>query len=122
MSNGPTHQIAAAFIAGGICLHKEAERGEKTAEPFLMAAFAALTTNLPDVLEPAANPNHRKFFHGLAFAALVAKVTQELYQWQPKDETGKMIRFILLGVGGGYLIHLLLDFFTPKSLPLVGKI
>jgi len=122
MSNGPTHQIAAAAIVGGICLHKEAERGEKTLAPFVNAALAALTTNLPDILEPANNPNHRQFFHGLAFAAVVAKLTHELYQWEPQNENDALIRSVLLVVGGGFLIHLFLDFLTPKSLPLVGKI
>lgn len=122
MSNGLTHQIAAAAIVGGICLHKENEQGEKTAEPFLKAALAALATNLPDVLEPATNPNHRQFFHGAIFAALVAKITHVLYQWEPKDDQERLARSILMVVGGAYLIHLLLDFFTPKSLPMIGKI
>lgn len=33
-----------------------------------MGAAAACFPSLPDVLEPAVHPNHRKFFHSVTFA------------------------------------------------------
>ena len=39
--------------------------------PFMMGAATALMPSIPDLLEPATHPNHRKFFHSVAAALLV---------------------------------------------------
>jgi membrane-bound metal-dependent hydrolase YbcI (DUF457 family) len=87
---------------------------------FLQIAFFALggaaCAALPDIIEPATNPNHRAAFHSVAFAGVVSygafgKHTEEL-----TPEQRHMTRVAALS----YLSHLFLDAQTPKSLPLVG--
>ncbi|MHC4678197.1 MAG: hypothetical protein ACYTEK_05810, partial [Planctomycetota bacterium] len=74
-------------------------------------AFATL----PDWIEPATNPNHRKFFHSLASAGLVS------YGMFGKH-THKMDVNLLdcvRPIGFTYLSHLAADATTRKSLPLI---
>lgn len=121
MSNAATHQITAALAVGLACMCDEADNGKATAKPLFAAALAAKLTKLPDILEPAIHPNHRQFFHGLAFASLVGLTGYRLYQWEPQDKWEEFVRFVLLVGAGSYLVHLMLDATTPKSLPLMGK-
>lgn len=76
---------------------------------------------MPDLLEPAVNPNHRQFFHSIVFAFLVGVLMRELYRWQPETEVGQIGRRLLLLAAGTYLVHLAMDSTTSKSLPLIGK-
>lgn len=67
------HQWTAALATGAVLRSREVDRGEATAAwPLAGGGLAALLTKLPDVLEPAAYPHHRQFFHSVAFAAVVA--------------------------------------------------
>ena len=71
---------------------------------------------LPDIIEPADNPNHRALFHSLACAGLLTygafgKLTAVLW-----PENKHAIRIATLS----YLSHLLLDSETPKGLPMIG--
>ena len=74
---------------------------------------------LPDMIEPALNPNHRKFFHSFTFGTGVSYAMYKVYKWEPNDSVEKVLRGILLILGGAYLSHLILDASTPKSLPLI---
>lgn len=86
---------------------------------FQIATFAlggAACAALPDIIEPATNPNHRALFHSVACAGAVSygafgKHTQKL---SPEE------RHTLRVAALSYLSHLFLDSQTPKSLPLVG--
>jgi len=74
------------------------------------------------MLEPASHPNHRQLFHSLAFAGVLGVAAHKLYTWEPDSPFDEATRFVLLVGVGAYLIHLLLDAGTPKSLPLIGKL
>lgn len=121
MSIGPTHRIIAALAVSGTLVHLE-HGGKQTGMPLIGGALAAFLTNLPDMLEPAAHPNHCQFFHSLAFAAAVGLGWRKLYLWQPEDEAQKLLRFALQVGCAAYLVHLSLDASTSRSLPIVGKI
>lgn len=105
----------------GVIGHAERQRGVATAWPMAGAGLAAVATRLPDVLEPALHPNHRQFFHSVAFAALIAAGWRKLYEWQPQDDGERLLRTGLMVCAGAYLCHLALDAMTAKSLPLLGK-
>lgn len=75
---------------------------------------------LPDILEPADHPNHRQFFHGLLFAAVLGYSGYKLYEWKPEESWQKTMRMLGLIAIGAYLIHLVMDATTPKSLPVIG--
>lgn len=87
--------------------------------PVAMGAAAALMPSLPDLLEPAVHPNHRKIFHSFAMAATVTFGLRQAYKWDPKTDWERLIRFLVLAGGAAYLGHLARDAFTAKSLPLV---
>lgn len=71
---------------------------------------------LPDILEPAQNPHHRKSFHSIAAAVVLAKILYKVDKApgrHPDNRDG-------IHCGGlGYLSHLALDMLTPMSLRLI---
>lgn len=121
MANGITHQLVAVTVVGTACLHSESIQQETSGKPLAGAALAAALTNLPDVLEPALHPKHRQFFHSWAFAGILGLAAHKIYKWEPENGFDESVRFVLLVGAGAYLLHLLLDAGTPKSLPLIGK-
>lgn len=120
--NGPTHRLAAGIAVGFFVAKGEGATGQPTSKPFLCGAAAAVFTNLPDVLEPATSPNHRQFFHSLAFAALLGAGLYKLYEWEPRTDGERLLKGLAALAGSAYLIHLALDATTRKSLPLLGKL
>lgn len=118
--NRSTHQLVAGAAAGIYLAKRESMAGAATIKPLLGGAAAALFTNLPDILEPATSPNHRRIFHSLAFAAFLTTCLYQLNQWQPQTNSEKLLRGMGMLTVSAYLIHLALDFTTPKCLPLVG--
>lgn len=118
--NRSTHQLVAGAIAGIYLVDRERTAGATTIRPLLGSTAAAVFTNLPDLLEPAKSPNHRAFFHSLAFAAFLGTCLHQLNQWQPQTDAEKLLRGLGILAMSAYLIHLALDFTTAKSLPLIG--
>ena len=123
MANGFAHAVMGATAGFATAL---AEKDEVQANPELLIAAPAvglLFGKSPDVIEPAfKNPNHRQFFHSIAFACAVGFGLKKVYDWEPEDGFEKAIRLLTLCAGIGYLSHLMLDATTPKSLPLIGKL
>ena len=121
MSNARAHAIAAAAVAGACHLiHEHKQNREPTLAPVVTALLASKLGSLPDLLEPAIHPNHRRVFHSVAFGALVIWVGKKLYDWDPETPFEEIVKWIALTAGAAYITHLLLDLRTPKSLPLVG--
>jgi hypothetical protein len=85
-------------------------------------SVGAFCGSLPDLLEPAIHPNHRQFFHSVAFGLMVAAGMGQLYRWAPDEPWQRVLRGTALIAGGAYLVHLLMDATTAKSLPLVGRL
>lgn len=77
--------------------------------------FGAVAGILPDLLEPATNPNHRKFFHSMTCGAAVAHGAfgSHTKNWNPENRHAVQLAAL------SYASHLLLDGSTPKGLPLV---
>lgn len=120
--NRATHQFVAGATVGIYLANRDHMAGATTIRPLLGSVGAAFFTNLPDLLEPATSPNHRAFFHSVAFAALLGMCLHELNQWQPNTGSEKIWKGIGMLAVSAYLIHLALDFTTAKSLPLIGKV
>ena len=68
---------------------------------------------LPDLLEPATNPNHRAFFHSLLTLAGLALLVAAVRDW-PEEFNAVFKSFV-----AGYFSHGLLDLTTPKGLPIM---
>src|SRR5262245_39014458 len=82
MANRKQHTILGATAGVGgyaICTYiKE----EKPSWPELVGAGGSL---LPDLIEPATNPNHRSCFHSVSFAS-VAGPAAGSWAWRFRDE------------------------------------
>jgi hypothetical protein len=72
------------MIVGGFALKTEYDRKQAPAKPLVAGSLAWVTGTLPDTLEPACHPNHRRFFRSLAVAALVGQGVYEAWKWKPK--------------------------------------
>ena len=122
MSNGTTHKLVAAASIGVILGHLEETNQEPSPKPLIGAGLAALLTNLPDLLEPALHPQHRQFFHSVAFVGLIGLAGYKLYTWEPDDDWERVLRFLLLVGCGAVFVHLAMDALTKRPLPWVGRI
>lgn len=75
------------------------------------SAVGTIAGLIPDLLEPATHPNHRKFFHSITaglgvICLLCGKHTHTL----PLE-----LRHVLAATTAGYLSHLAADATTPRS-------
>lgn len=121
MSNAAAHRLGAAVALAAAVAHEDTKNGVTSNRPIAAACVGFTCGTLPEVIEPAIHPNHRQFFHGLAFAGAVGYASYKLYKWEPETNNEKLMRFLLLTVAGAYLTHLVMDAFSPKGLPLVGR-
>lgn len=122
MANATAHRLGAAITLAIAAGHGEKNGSRDASKPIVAAGIGALCGTLPDLLEPACHPNHRQFFHGLACAGFVGAACYHLYQWEPQTSGEEIVRFLMLAVGGAFLTHLAMDAFSPKGLPLIGKL
>lgn len=116
IANGKTHLMVGAGVGSCIyCLFCWLS-GRKFSWAELVAATAVggIAGITPDILEPATNPNHRKFFHSVTTLALIGFGTHRALE-NPELTSGE--RISLLVPAAGYVSHLLLDGTTPRSLP-----
>ncbi|HZQ20448.1 MAG TPA: metal-dependent hydrolase [Terriglobales bacterium] len=121
MANFKTHFIVGAAVGASLNLMKQSV--EKAATPsrdfdwgelLTWTAVGAGAASLPDLLEPALNPNHRGFFHSFAIGFLILYA---IFGGPLQPLQGKLRDYLRL-TGFGYLSHLALDIVTPMGLPL----
>lgn len=108
--------VGATVCLGAYALIKWANKEEWTLEGTLASLVGgAAIACVPDILEPALNPNHRGFLHSsLTFAgAYYAGVKIWKSSTLKSDDKTKLLIALL-----AYLSHLTLDAATPKGLPL----
>ena len=95
MANGYAHALTGAAAGFATAL---VEKDTVKANPELLIAAPAvglLFGKLPDVIEPAfKNPNHRQFFHSIAFATAIGLGLKKVYDWKPEDGFEKAIRLL----------------------------
>ena len=120
--NGPAHQVVAGFATVAFLAEQERQVGIQTAKPLLAGTSAAFLTKLPDILAPASSPNHRQFFHSVAFMAMLGTGLYKTYRWETETTGEGLVRAALLVGGSASVLHVLSDACTPKSIPLIGKI
>lgn len=73
----------------------------------LCGGIGYIVACLPDILEPASNPHHRKIFHSLLALGVFIVVT------------AKTENPLLKTLAASYTSHLILDGLTPFGLPLI---
>lgn len=119
MASGRTHALTGAAIGISACWLYSWLRGEDMtlARVALGACGGAFVGCLPDILEPADNPNHRSTFHSTFVAGLVGYASHTIISSSTHTHEEKLIAAV---AGSAYLSHLALDSQTPKGLPLVA--
>ena len=120
--NGKQHRQIGAVCGAGYTVAKyfyEKQDNPELEFPWgdllLNTGLGFLLGSLPDWIEPAANPNHRKFFHSLTAAAGVGYGAFGKHTETWPDEVKKPVQATAVA----YLSHLAADSTTAKSLPLV---
>lgn len=149
MANRSEHLFLGGIAGAGVCLAAATLNQQKLSLPELIGAILSgvFAATIPDRLEPAIHPNHRAFFHSVAFAgvglpplwamtqqirsrslraaafcewqAAQAQSQQDTALWQAQADSHKFFAGALLGLIPGYASHLAADATTPKSLPLI---
>ena len=130
MANFKTHLVTGAVVGGcillGCNLIDQSNRiemkqmpaydgGELLKQLLAGVAIGGLAGILPDLLEPADSPFHRKFWHSTLLGAALCCSMVKLGESGISKET----KVCLQGGTAAYLSHLLLDLSTPMGLPLV---
>ena len=148
MPNYSTHArvgAAVGVLAAG-CRAREAPTVQMAAEALGGLLGGWVGGVLPDVLEPARDPNHRKFAHSVVAGG--ALTLARVAEWQAACRTAadtathqslthpigstersaaewdaffwRLLAGALVGLVAGYASHLVLDAGTPRGLPLLG--
>jgi len=118
--NGKQHFLLGGAIGfGGYILYRLAEKKPiDLVELFLYSIGGAVAGILPDVLEPATNPNHRSFFHSIAALLMITQGNTSV--WDQNNQTltkdQKVVTSIL---SAAYCSHLATDGLTMKGLPIL---
>jgi len=119
MPNAKAHagigMAAGAFTYLGACAYykRDVDIFELGGSALLGIAFAAL----PDILEPALNPNHRSTAHSV----LILILAIVFLVWFCSDKNSERQEFVKIAAavaGIGYVTHLISDSCTPKGLPI----
>lgn len=129
MPNSKTHITAGLILSGatsiGIGLRYRTFNPVKL---ILNLGISILASRLPDILEPATSPNHRSFFHSLIFGLIVAGLSYYIWQCLKEEQTRNVdgvttIKILILEIVLiallCFCLHLVLDAFTKRSLPLM---
>lgn len=145
--NGKEHRLGGMFAgpATGISLAVTANRSVSALEACGWVTGGIAGAKLPDLLEPAVHPGHRKFAHsGTVLAANLAllqsqtlesgiqllkgKAAEHRFQAQLDPQSAlwhsiiaaflEFLAGVLPAVLGGYASHLICDATTPFGIPL----
>lgn len=118
MPNAKTHFLVGAGVGAIIyCLIKKAQNQPIELPGLLgMGLAGGVAGLLPDIIEPATSPNHRRFAHSIIALVALGSSISKLNENQNFEATQKEL---LLTLAFGYGSHLLLDAGTPASLPII---
>jgi len=116
--NRNEHALLGAIVGfGGYLLYKWVKKeNPNLIELILSACGGAFMGILPDLLEPALNPNHRSIFHSLAVLGLIGYGNYKIWENPDLSEKQKLALFLLSST---FSSHLLADSQTAKGLPLL---
>ena len=78
--------------------------------------LGAAAGSLPDMIEPATNPQHRGLFHSTSVGVGLSYLLRKVAGSETLSREEKLVSAI---IGLGYLSHLSLDSRTSQGLPLI---
>ena len=135
MPNGNTHKSAGAVIGTitYLAIKNDCQQKEQVdlGELILSTGVGVSTSRLPDILEPAIHPNHRAFYHSLAFGSVVGFVgvqawkdfqfrrnerrVEGIQQWSFRE----YVDIAVIIACGSIVLHLIMDGTTKKGLNII---
>jgi len=120
LMNRSVHMGVGAVVGGTAYLVLIKIKGEQPTFPKLLgySLAGAFVATIPDLLEPAIQPNHRAFFHSVLFNGILVIATNYLWR-NPDISLTQRIFWTTLSLA--FLSHPLLDSTTPKGIPLIKK-
>lgn len=116
--NKREHTIAGVLAGAGtyFILSHKLDKKPSFEGVLISGITGALTSSIPDWVEPAYSPSHRKFFHSLtANIALIYLLRKILNNESLEDD----LKILLTVLGAGYNSHTALDLLTKKGFPLI---
>lgn len=118
MPNRDAHALLGGLTGlASYCLYETSEGRKPTLlGAVLSAAGGAAAGVLPDVFEPADNPNHRSTMHSVSLLGVGAIGVKRYIERPDVSLNAKRAAVVL---GSGYASHLVADSTTPKGLPLL---
>lgn len=135
MPIGNVHKTAGAILMpiAYLAVQNNSQQKERVdlGELLLFSVIGLNTARIPDILEPATNPNHRAFFHSFTFGLITGYVSIEAWKdLQTRRFERKTIgikqwsKYEVLDVAivigaGSILLHLFMDASTKKGLPFI---
>ena len=135
MPNGKIHNKAGTILGATtyLLIQNNSEQKEKVdfGELLLSSGIGLSTARIPDILEPATNPNHRAFFHSFVFGGILCFAG--VYAWKDlqarryeREAMGiqqcskyEILDVVIVIGAGSILLHLFMDGFTKKGLPFI---
>ena len=120
--NGKQHLVIGATVGEAFSVLKYFHRKEtdetvefQWSELLLDMGLGALFASLPDIIEPATSPHHRKFFHSVLAGSAVGYGA--FGQHSEKWDTG--LKQSMRAIAVSYLSHLVADSTTARSIALI---
>ena len=120
MPDFETHFITGGFISALTNAALKKNRLQQISLGELIATFftGGAVASLPDIIDPATNPQHRSIGHSLALSATGIPKLREMIANNPEWTTEQ--KEFLVSLLPAYGSHLVLDATTPAGLPLFG--
>lgn len=135
MAKRSDHDAAGALTGGAAVVLSAlaAGRTPSFAEVLGGAVSGILASRVPDLLEPATHPGHRRLAHSAVTLGATGIAVPRLHSAHISGATsadreddpvrrflGRFAAGAAVGSAGGYASHLVLDATTPRGLPLLG--
>jgi len=118
--NGKQHMLLGGAIGfcGYILYRWLEEKPIDLLELILFSIGGAIAGILPDIMEPATNPNHRSFFHSVTAFSIIAAGNNLAWDQNNQTLTNDQKAAILI-MSAAYCSHLVTDGLTSKGLPIL---
>lgn len=118
--NGKQHMLLGGAIGffGYIFYRLVEEKPIDLLELIFFSLGGAIAGILPDIIEPATNPNHRSFMHSLTNLSIIAEGNK--LTWDQTSQTlTKDQKAAISILSAAYCSHLVTDGLTKKGLPIL---
>lgn len=120
MPNSAQHLAIGAVAGTGtyLLMCRYYNRKVDLAEALVCAGAGMAGAALPDLLEPALHPHHRKIAHSITAGGALTKFSLDRCA-SANGEWTEFGKIVFASAGAGYISHLVADGCTPRGLPML---